>query len=86
MLEIKLNNVISNFLPHRKHFNFITKTKPLLLCSEIIIVELCKSQSTFPCQAAEIFNVKAGCGLRCDCFKVLSHCLTLTVARSANVS
>jgi hypothetical protein len=43
MLEAQLNDVISDFLPHKKHFTFIININRLLHCSEILSVELNES-------------------------------------------
>jgi len=43
MLETQLNDK-SDFLPHKKHFTFIIKINRLLLCSELMSVELNESE------------------------------------------
>jgi hypothetical protein len=43
--EIRLNNISSQFLPHRKHFFSITKANRLILISEIITNQLPGAES-----------------------------------------
>ena len=44
MLETQLNDMISDFLPQKKHFTFIIKINMLLHCSQIMSVELNESE------------------------------------------
>jgi hypothetical protein len=44
MLETKLNDMISDFLPHMIHFIFIKKINRLLHSGEIMSVELIESE------------------------------------------
>jgi hypothetical protein len=44
MLETQLNDMISDFLPQKKHLTFIMKINRLLHCSEIMSVELNESE------------------------------------------
>jgi hypothetical protein len=58
MLETQLNDMISDFLPHKKPFTFIIKINRLLHCCEIICVVLNESDDipladcgTFQCHS-----------------------------------